>query len=180
MITITEALAEIKTVQKRIDKKTEFIMNFLYRQDGIKDPLDRSGGSIKAIEQERQAIGDLHKRMMTLRQGINAANDATTVTINGKVMSISEWLTWRRDVAPSQQNFLINLRARLNQMRADAKKTGVAIVTASATTGAERPTDFIVNIDEELLAKETEDLEEILGQLDGQLSLKNATIAIIG
>lgn len=35
--------------------------------------------------------------------------------------------------------------------------------------------DVVVNISEDELAKESEKLEEMLGALDGQLSLKNAT-----
>ena len=44
-ITVTEALAEIKTTQKRIEKKREHILNFAWRQERMKDPLERDGGS---------------------------------------------------------------------------------------------------------------------------------------
>lgn len=46
-LTITEALAEIKTVGKRVEKKREFIKAFLARQDGVKDPLEKDGGSFQ-------------------------------------------------------------------------------------------------------------------------------------
>jgi hypothetical protein len=36
----------------------------------------------------------------------------------------------------------------------------------------------VININEQELAKEIELLEDTLGQLDGQLSLKNATVPI--
>src|SRR6185312_10013036 len=116
-ITITEALAEIKTIGKRIESKRAAIQPYLARQDGVRDPLEKDGGSAKYIAQERQAIGDLTDRVIALRRGIQKANDTTTVTINGKSRTISEWLTWRRDIAPGEKQFLANLRAGLQNVR---------------------------------------------------------------
>jgi hypothetical protein len=175
-ITITEALAEIKTVQKRIASKREFVAAFLSRQDGIKDPLEKDGGSFQAIARERQAIGDLEGRIVAIRRGIQRVNDSTPITINGVSRSIADWLVWRRDVAPGHQQFLAAMRAKLNSTRDQARKQGVNMIAATAV--AEKPQDFVVNINEQDLAKEIEDLEDTLGQLDGQLSLKNATVAI--
>lgn len=175
-ITITEALAEIKTIQKRIEKKREFVRQFLARQDGIKDPLEKDGGSFQAIARERQAISDLENRVVALRRGVQTANETTPVTISGTTRTVADWLVWRRDVAPGYQQFLGSLRASLNGVRDQARKQGVGMVAATAQ--AEKPTDFIVNINEQDLAAEIERLEETLGQLDGQLSLKNATVAI--
>lgn len=175
-ITITEALAEIKTIHKRMAKKREFCGQYLARQDGIKDPLEKDGGSFSAIVRERQAIADLEKRIVTLRRGIQTANEATIVTINSVSLTIADWLVWRRDVAPGRKEFLDNLRATLNRVRGEARKQGANMVSAGAQ--AEKPTDFIVNINEQELAAEIEKLEDTLGQLDGQLSLKNATVQI--
>lgn len=177
-ITITEALAEIKTIGKRLESKRASINPYLIRQEGVRDPLEKTGGSEKFIREERQAIGDLEARIISLRRGIQAANDTTTVTINGVSRTISEWLTWRRDVAPHQRSFLANLRAALNQFRAQAKQKDAALVSATAVTAETKPTDYVVNIDEAQLGVELEAIEDILGQLDGQLSLKNATVLI--
>lgn len=175
-ITITEALAEIKTVQKRIEKKREFVLGFLARQDGIKDPLEKDGGSFQAIVRERQAIADLEGRIIAIRRGIQRANDTTTITINGAERSIADWLAWRRDVAPGYQQFLGRIRQQINGVRDQARKQGVNMVFATAQ--AEKPQDFVVNINEQDLAAEIERIEDTLGQLDGQLSLKNATVQI--
>lgn len=175
-ITITEALAEIKTIGKRIEKKREFIKGFLARQDGIKDPLEKDGGSFQAIARERQAIGDLENRLVSLRRGIQTANEVTSVTINGVSRSVADWLVWRREAAPLHRDFLNHLRNALNGVREQAKRNGAAMISAAAV--AEKPTDFIVNINEQELAEEIETLEDTLGQLDGQLSLKNATVSI--
>lgn len=177
-ITITEVLAEIKTIGKRVAKRREGLMQYLGRQDGVRDPLEKDGGSTEFIKRERQAVADMDKRLIALRLGIAAANDATKVTIKGVTRTISEWLTWRRDVAPGEQAFLGALRRQLQALRENAKRQGVAVVQAVATTGDTKPSDIVINIDEAALAAEIDTLEEILGELDGQLSLKNATVAI--
>jgi hypothetical protein len=73
-ITITEALAEIPTIVKRIDKKQEFILNFLYRQSAVRDPHEKDGGSSELIKREMQAIDDLQARLVKIRSSIQLAN----------------------------------------------------------------------------------------------------------
>lgn len=177
-LTITEALAEIKTVGKRIEKKRQFIMQFLARQDGVRDPLEKDGGSVAVIEAERQSIRDLENRVIALRRGIQAANDTATIAINGTERSISEWLTWKRDVAPGQRAWLSQVTNQISGLRDKLQREGNALVSATATTADTKPTDVVVNVDERALGAELEAIEETLGTLDGQLSLKNATVFV--
>jgi hypothetical protein len=179
-MTITEALADIKTIGKRIEKKREFVQTYLYRQEGMKDPLQADGGSIEVISRERQAIYDLELRIIQLRRGIQKANEQTEVQIGTNVMTVADWLTWRRDVAPEAQRFLGQLRQKLVAVREAAKRTGSNVIAGAAavvSTDA-KPTDWVVNIDEAELARQIERMEELIGTLDGQLSLKNATVMI--
>ena len=175
-ITITEALAEIKTIGKRIDKKQEFVFSSLARQEGARDPLEKDGGAEKVLAGERQSINDLQARVVDLRRGIQRANDATLVTVGASSKSISEWLIWRRDVAPKRKEFLSKMSTGLKNLREQAKRQGSNVVTPGA---AQAFTDIVVNIDEGTLAAEIELLEKTLGDLDGQLSLKNATVGIV-
>jgi hypothetical protein len=177
MSTITEALAEIKTIGKRIEKKREFIGGYLGRQEGAKDPLEKDGGSIKVITEERQSIADLEGRVIALRAGIRGTNEYRKVTIGKFERTIADWLTWRREVAPGQQQFLNKLRSQLSAIREQTKRQGAKFVSVGDT--AETSTDVLVNIDERELAKQIEELEEVLGTLDGQLSLVNATAHIV-
>lgn len=175
-ITITEALAEIKTIGKRVEKKYEFIFTNLARQEGAKDPLERDGGSTAVLMREKQSIADLHALVIDLRRGIQRANDETKVTINDQTRTISEWLIWRRDVAPKRKEFFAKVTNGLKGLRENAKRQGVNVI---ASVGASQsPTDIVVNISEGDLAAEIERFEDTLGQLDGQLSLKNATVMI--
>jgi len=179
-MTITEALAEIKTIGKRIAKKREALSGYIARQDSQKDPLQNDGGSVEFIKRERQAIRDLENRVVELRAKIAAANARTQVTVEGEVRSVADWLTYRREVAPGQQQFLGSLRSGVEGLRKQIAAKGFGIVSATATvnTADVKPTDVWVNISEKELAEEIEHLETVLGGLDGQLSLTNATTAI--
>ena len=174
-MTITEALAETKTIDKRIAKKRTFVTDYLFRQDALRDPLEKEGGSVAAIEATRQGIGDLEKRLVDIRMAIARANSVERVAINGHDMSIAEWLVWRRELAPGVQSFLGDLRSTLSRVRSEATKKGLSI---SEPGEAKTASDIIVNINELGLAEEIEALEETLGVLDGQLSLKNATVMV--
>lgn len=172
-MTITEALAEIKTIDKRISSKQEFINSFLFRLDHVKDPHEKDGGSALVIERELQAVKDLEQRKVDLRSAIQKANETTNVAIEGMERPIADWLVWRREVAPLRERFLYTMQAGIKQAR-DAMRRGSF---GSNNTSLEKY-DLIVNVDEKGIAKESEQMKNILGQLDGQLSLKNATIML--
>lgn len=176
-LTITEALAEIKTIGKRIQKKREFMLSNLARQDGVKDPMEKDGGSPAVLEKEQQAVTDLENRVVALRRGIQRANDTTIVTIGDKSHSIANWLTWRRDVAPARKDFLAKMRSTVAGIRENAKRQGVNMIPPGGT--ATQATDITLHISELSLANEIEGMETVLGQLDGLLSLKNATVTIV-
>lgn len=173
-LTITEALAEIKTIAKRIQKNREFVEAFLYRQESRKDPHEKDGGSFQAVKSKRQAISDLENRLVSLRASINHANEITIVTICGESKTIADWIIWRREVSPAHKEMLNSLSQSLISMRDEARKKGMNVVNGAA----ENDMDIIVNINEKELYDEIEKTEEILGSLDGKLSLINATTFI--
>ena len=178
-ITITEALAELNTISKRVLKKKEFVNTYLARPEGLKDPLEKAGGSVKVLREELQAIKDLLMRHVSIRIAIQRSNQETPITVGGTTKSVAEWLTWRKEVAPSIQTFNATMRHTLDQTRRQAQQRGAAVVSASVSVaGDAKPTDFVVNVDEAELNADAETLENILGTLDGQLSLKNATVTI--
>lgn len=177
MVTITEGLAEIKTIEKRIQKKREFVSAYLGRQEGLKDPLlHETGGSRGAIQRERQAISDLEERVVSIRRAIQSANVATVVEVESERRTVADWLVWRREIAAGRQSFIAALRNAIATTRREAQAKGYAI--AASSDQAKAPTDVIINIDEQELAREAEKMETILGTLDGQLSLRNATVLI--
>jgi len=172
--TITEALAECKTIDKRLEKKQQFITMYLFREERIKDPLIKEGGAEKIIGQEMQAITDLHERKILIRRKIQEANASELIMVKSETRSIADWLVWRRDVASNLQRFLLELRQKIESARNAARNKGVTLTSGEGS----RPDDIIVNINEQMISKNIEHLEEILGTLDGLLSLKNATITL--
>lgn len=76
--------------------------------------------------------------------------------------------------------FLNQIRQRLSAVREQAKRQGANVLQGAAAVIQQdtKPTDHIINLDEAALAKEIEDMQETMGVLDGQLSLKNATTMI--
>jgi chromosome segregation ATPase len=177
-MTITEALAEIKTIGKRIEKKRESLQGYLARQENIKDPLDKDGGSVAFVQREMQAISDLEERIVTIRAAIAQANATTNISLNGSTRSVADWLVWRREIAPARQRHLESIRRYIDQVRQQVSQQGRGLVNATVNVADAKPTDVLVNVSETDLLQEIEALEEMLGSLDGQLSLKNATVKI--
>jgi hypothetical protein len=175
-MTITEALAEIKLIDAKVEKQRMSIRTFLTRPEALKDPLLKSGGSEKFIEQTYQSITDLEERKVKLRRAIAKANEATEITVGKKTKSIADWLVWRRDVAPTRQLFLTQIRQVIDAARREAASRLTQMTSGGTTVNV--PQEIVVNIDEAILAMETEQISDILATLDGQLSLKNATVSI--
>lgn len=173
-MTITEALAEIKTVMKRIDAKRAFVKQYLVRVDNVKDPLEKDGGSEKAVAEALQAIKDLEQRVVDLRIGIAGANEINTITIDGTEKSIADWLVWRREVLPTKKQFLANLNRTVVQARDQVHQWRPGNIQG----GQDTKIDVVVNLNETQLSKDIEFLGKVEDELDGQLSLKNATVQV--
>jgi hypothetical protein len=171
-LTITEALAEIKTIGKRIVKKQTSVMPHLYRPEALRDPFASNGGTPAHIQSEMQSVSDLLARLVDLRIAIAVANASEELTVEGVTKTIAEWLIYRREVLPLEKRIYHSMQNELNAMRKDAQKKGVNVV-AEDKAGYE---DVIVNVNEKELSDTIERLEVIEGTLDGLLSLKNATV----
>jgi hypothetical protein len=175
---ITEALAELKTIEKRLTKKREYVRLYLYRPDGLRDPLEKEGGSQEVIKRELQAIEDLSKRVVAIRVAIQRTNLNTPLTVSDTTMSIAEWLAWRKEVSSNEQSFVAQMRHTIQTARNQAISKGASVIQPGSTAVA--PNDIHVNVAEGKLSIDAERLEVILGNLDGQLSLKNATVQVEG
>lgn len=181
-LTITEALAEIKTINKRLEKKRQSVLPYLARDLRVKDPFESNGGSDNFISQERQAIGDLQTRIISIRTAIQQSNLTNSVSVNGQTKTVADWLTWRREISEGERNFLTAVSQGLKQLRNELQKKGGSAVSATAATSINydpsAPPAMVVNIDEKKLLVEQENIETTLGELDGKLSLFNATTTI--
>jgi hypothetical protein len=176
-ITNTEALAEIKTIENRIEKKSEFIETYACHSANLVDPLAKKGGSDKLIAEALQSIKDLQERLLALRAAIRSNNETTVIEVQGKKRTIADWLSWRRDVFAQQEASLKLLAKRITTVRQNiAGKSGSALARGSNQQVVDvGPDSMTVYVDEKWLSDEIEMIGRINDELDGQLSLKNAT-----
>lgn len=168
LITITEALAEIKAIDNKVAKKSRTVLENCARSSKLADPFEKDGGQAKVVKQEMQSIEDLYIRKVALRRGIQKINNQVEVSVNNRTMTIGDWLAWRKDVAAIQLMNLENLANVVKQSKSSFVK--------NARGTEEAPETLIVNINEKALMQEIEDIHGMLDSLDGQLSLKNATV----
>ena len=87
--TITESLAEIKTIGKRLIKKRHALGSYIARDVRVRDPLEKNGGSEKFVAEERQSIADLENRVIAIRTAIQQSNLNSTVTVGGSTRSVA-------------------------------------------------------------------------------------------
>lgn len=183
-MTITEALAEIKTIGKRLESKRNSILKYIARDARLKDPLENEGGTVEFIKKERQAINDLEMRIVNIRTAIQRSNLDTVTVIEGVSQNVAEWLTFRREVAEGRKRFLSGLSDGIQATRDKVQREGGRVVTAGAANATaivesgKAAFELLVSIEEKALIEEREQLEKILGDLDGRLSLLNATTTI--
>ena len=175
-MTITEALSEVKLIQKRLERKRDFVKQFLWRQDIMRDPLAGNGGSVEVIQSTLQAIQDLGVRRIQIRSAIAAANRETMIEVEGVTYSIADWLTWRREVAPFERELLVGMRVSIEGARKQAGEKQIRVAALGEEPTERR--DIRVNIDEVSLAKNLDRTETTLGRLDGLLQVANATTQI--
>lgn len=177
-MTITEGLAEIKTLEKRVAHKMSAIVPYVARPAALVDPLEKKGGSGKYISEEMQAIQDLQERVIAIRTAIQQTNLITNLTVQGMTRTIAEWLTWRKEISNNRRLLLTNIRAQITRARGEGTPSRARQAVADATATA--PDQIHVAVDEQAIISASEQVEQVLGTLDGQLSLLNATVKLEG
>lgn len=170
-LTITEALAEIAMLNKRIETHFAFVSARIARPAMMMDPLAGEGGTGEVLRRHRQAAKDLRERWVKLRSAVAKVNQGAELTIEGVTRSIADWIVWRREVMPGTKRELDQLAASVDNLRKQALQRGGAVKQESSDNQA----DIVLHISETELLAERDRLDKILGTLDGQLSLKNAT-----
>ncbi len=176
--TISEAMAELKLINAKVEKKIDFIKSNCVSYNHAEDPYKKEGGRQELIKQEEQAVNDLLKRYELIREKIMKANLDTDITINDTTKSIYSWLVWRKDVKENQErlyktyeiaeNKNSELEARPQSYKKE-EKDGTVINEFIKLT-------FNIKLDK--YRKELENISDAFEKLDGILSLKNATIFI--
>jgi hypothetical protein len=175
-LTITQGLREIKTLHDRISKKRQFVNEHLVRQADRRDPLENDGGQAAVIAREIQAVGDMELRVLTLRRAIAVANLQTPVTVGDRTMAISDWIIWKREIAPREREHQQAMAQQFNAAMLNARRAGVPVVQRGEPPATNL--DVIFNFSVAALQEASDKLTRDLGELDGLLSMANATTLI--
>lgn len=175
--TITEALSQKKILPERIQHARAEMQEYLARDDRLVDPLTESvkGGSRAYVASRLQAINDLQQQYIEVCEAIRASNEQTSLTIEGTTRSVANWLVWKRDVFPGQSETLKTMMRTLEQCRKTATEQNRANSRLVQPNPDAKPVNFVANFDEVAILEQIGKLQEVYGQLDGQLSLLNAT-----
>src|SRR5205085_8044020 len=94
-VTISEALAQIQTIDQHIARKQSLIEAYLFRDAALRDPLERDGGTPGLLAQELQSIGRLHERKILIRRAVQAANQRAVISHGTQTRSVADWLVWK-------------------------------------------------------------------------------------
>lgn len=175
-MTITEALAEVRLIEKKIEKGKQMVGQHVARFDHVIDPFEEQGGSRMVVTRELQSLHDLGERRVKIREALSEANLKTMLAIGTTTRSITGWLAWKREVAESEQRVMVQLVSQAQQHieRAQSKPT----VYKEKDGEEPKLAKLILNVDISDLNAKAMAIEEILGVLDGKLSLLNATTVI--
>lgn len=174
-LSVTEALAEVSLIEKKVASKRAYISQNLGRSSAVGDPLEKSGGSDKVITETFQAISDLDKRRVAIRSAIQGKNCEAKLTINERTMSITDWLNTRREVAPGHLDFLKQLNTAQQQLKTQFERQPQIL---KGDDGKQTIITPVFHIDPAWVQKELETWETMMGELDGKLSYLNATTFI--
>ena len=174
-MTITEALSEINLIKKKLEHKKTAMQTLLIKADHVKDIYESEGGVTKHLQKEFQALSDLRRRFVSLRAAISEANLNHEITVGEKTLSIHDWLTWKREIAKEEQNHANYIVTTVNNYMTQSSKNPQCYDDAE---GKKHLVTFTPTVDLAEWVKKQERLNDLLENLDGQLSLKNATILV--
>lgn len=162
-------------MKKKIEKKEQTIKQNLVRVEHVKDAFESVGGSQAFITSEIQSLGDLRRRYVAIRGAIAKANLENRIQLENFDLTIADWLVWKREVAQNELNFFNLAHQSVKNELDRASKQPQAYKDEK---GESHFVKVVANADYPTLVKRAETLQTLLDQLDGKLSLKNATVMV--
>jgi hypothetical protein len=174
-MTITEALSEVNLVKKKIEHKKKEVLGLLVKPQHAKDLYAEEGGTKIHVSKELQSIGDLEIRLVKLRSAISLANIEHDITIGEFTRPIHDWLTWKREISKDQMAFINTI---VSTVKTTLDRSNAQPQCYEDTEGKKHIVVIESMIDYPEMIRHQEKLATIFENLDGQLSLKNATIVI--
>jgi hypothetical protein len=174
-MTITEGLSELNLIKKKIKTKENAFLGNLILAEHVKDPYENEGGTPEHLKKEFQSLTDLRRRLVKIRSAIASANLENEITLGEMTFSIHDWLTWKREISKEETSFI-------NSVVSGTKSTLDKIAQQPQIYKDSEEKTHLVKfktcIDYPEFVRKQEKMQELFENLDGKLSLKNATIVI--
>ena len=178
-LTITEGLAEIKLTHKKLVSVTANVQQYVVYPASQLDPLAKSGGSSKYIQEQLDSLAGLTDYLVKLREAIAASNMVTHFTIKGVTKTVQQWLEWKREAGPKKLDALHAILSKIQESRDEmSRRQAMSGLRSVSQTAAALPEGLTVNLDESALLKDIQELEELLAVIDGQLNQINSMTRI--
>lgn len=174
-MTITEALSEINLLKKKVQAKEKAVSGLLVSAEHVKDPYADEGGTAKFLEKEFQSIGDFRRRLIKIRSAISKANLENEITLAETTMSIQDWLTWKREVAKEETSLINTVCSTVKRFLDESTNKPQCYQDSE---GKPQLLKLKSNVDYAAFVRKQEKMTELFENLDGKLSLKNATIVV--
>lgn len=173
-MTITEALKEIKFLEKKINDKAQKLRAACCEMDYSGQPFTYGDESEQraVVNGLQQSIVDMTNEIERLSISVNKTNLETNVSVNGKERSIASWILRRRKLCSLEVRAWNSLTDNGLKPQAQSIKNengeSVAVVT--------NPKKFY---DEKKKNEVIESLENEANEIDGKLEVVNATTTLI-
>lgn len=172
---LIEALKNLKTIEKRIDKNCQLIADYSAYVSSETPVFETHEKQQKEVESLIQANCDLEKEYIRLKMCIDHTNLNTKVQLLGKNLTISELVTLQR-LLNRNTNFRQKTYNSLNMSKAQVK---LQQVFNQKGVDAQNPARVIPVYSEAEKNKALREWEEFTSQIDGKLEVVNAETELL-
>lgn len=164
---LIEAMKELKLIIKKMESNNEQVVKLSSLLSNEK-PL--VGSSIEDQKKEVNALiqsnEDLFDNYLKLKLLIEKTNTTTSVTINDKTLTITEWLTFRRNASDASRIYLL-------------VNTSAAQGRLSRINNWDKTIEVLPCFDEKIINTKKMEMIDILGKIDWTLEVVNATTDLV-
>lgn len=164
---LIEAMKELKLIIKKMESNNEQVVKLSSILSNEK-PL--VGSSIEDQKKEVNALiqsnEDLFDNYLKLKLAIEKTNTTTSVTINDKTLTITEWLTFRRNASEASRIYLL-------------VNTSAAQGRLSRINNSDKTIEVLPCFDEKIINTKKMEMIDILGKIDWTLEVVNATTDLV-
>ena len=122
-LSIHRALAEIKLLDSRIERatKNKFLVYKKISEDKVLGRIKNKKDFEEEVKSNYQSVTDLINRRILLKKLINKSNSETIVTVNGKEMTVTEAIEYKK-IIDYKESLLNSLQTQYRNVLATVKK----------------------------------------------------------